>query len=61
MINWIKGLGIFSGTLVVGVMALSLTLIMPIISILTVIVAIVVFAGWLSQQYIEYCNEKKKL
>ncbi len=59
MFEWIKGLGVFFGTLVVGVMALSLTLIMPIIAIFTFIVVIVAIAAWLGQQYIAYSKIKK--
>lgn len=60
MINWFKGLGFFGVSLMVMVMGFSLTLIMPLISILTVVVFIVVFAGWLGQQYAQYCKEKDK-
>ena len=59
MIDWIKGLGLFFGTIVVGVMALSLTLIMPIIALLTTIVCIVAIAGWIAQQYVEHKKQNK--
>jgi hypothetical protein len=60
MLHWLKGLGFFGVALLVMVMGFSLTLIMPLISILTVIVGIVVLAGWLGQQYAQYCKEKSK-
>jgi len=59
VIKWIKSLGVFFGTLVAGVMAIVIALLLPIIGILTLLLIIVIVSGWLGQQYFEYCKKDK--
>ena len=58
MIHWLKGLGFFGAALVIMVMGFALTILLPLISILATIIAIIVTAGWLGHQYIQYSKGK---
>jgi len=60
MLNWFKGLGIFSMICVIGVLAISLTLIMPIIAIIAVVVGVILFAAIITQQYLAWSKEQKQ-
>lgn len=58
--NALKGLGVGSFILVLGVLALSLTLILPILSLLAVVVGVIGLAIILGQQYYAYLQEKEQ-
>lgn len=56
---FLKGLGLGSLALIIGLLAFSITFILPLLSIVAVVVLIFGGAGVIGQQYYAYSKEKE--